>query len=82
MNKPNHIKKSPKYKGCLTMEYIPLVFKKSAICFSVFLPDIPFGMKLLYLNRKFPLFQIHRLKRHYSNLLKTIVCEISTKIIS
>ena len=47
MNGPKYIKKFPKYKGCLTVEYIPFVFKDAAICFVVFLPDVPIGTKAI-----------------------------------
>ena len=35
--------KFPKYKGCLTVEYIPVVLRYFALCFFVFLPDVPTG---------------------------------------
>lgn len=40
---PNQIKKLPKYRGCLTIEYIPEVFKTLAICPLVVLPEVPRG---------------------------------------
>ena len=36
--------KFPKYKGCLTVEYIPVVFRYFALCFFVFLPEVPGGV--------------------------------------
>ena len=37
---PNQLRKFAKYKGFLKTEYIPEVFKLSAICFAVFFPDV------------------------------------------
>ena len=53
---PNIIKKLPKYKGFLTIEYKPFVFKLSAICLLTFLPEVPAGVcpttKILINNPK------------------------------
>ena len=37
---PNQLRKFAKYKGFLKTEYIPEVFKLSAICLAVFFPDV------------------------------------------
>lgn len=42
---PKKIRKFPKYNGCRTIEYIPIVLSTSALCFFVFLLEVPFGIK-------------------------------------
>ena len=42
---PPQMIKLPKYKGCLIIEYIPVVFKTSAICCRVFVPEVPSGVE-------------------------------------
>ena len=37
------IKELPKYSGCRTIEYIPVVFNIFAYCCLVFRPDVPIG---------------------------------------
>jgi len=43
IEKPSHTKKLPRYSGCLTKEYIPVVFRELALGLLVVLPDVPFG---------------------------------------
>jgi hypothetical protein len=38
------MKKFPTYRGCLTIEYSPLVLRESAFCLFVFLPEVPLGV--------------------------------------
>jgi hypothetical protein len=40
---PRKMKKFPRYNGCLTIEYIPVVFNKDALGWFVVLPEVPLG---------------------------------------
>jgi hypothetical protein len=43
--RPSHMRKFPRYNGCLTIEYIPLVLSCSATCPAlVFLPEVFCGV--------------------------------------